>query len=375
MNKEKKEEISKLTIKVLKSRLDSIVWDPTGATGSVSGNLRNMPFHIAFLRAFYNKLNFKDDDEARKYLNLASWFQGLNTTLGQTYFEGVARILINGSKKTFKKCLIGENVANKISDIINKLKAGEEPPNLAKENKELKEAIESSNGVSKKGLKFTADVYFEDKEKVVMIELKSVKPNSGEMRGEKEKILYGKAHFMTTKPNKKVYYYIGFPFDPTVPPSKPCSYNKDNFMNSLIEFKKFFAKDEFLIGSELWDFLSGKKGTMNEILSIIKSIASRDFENKFNTINTFTFVESDKNTEKLFVNEKIFKEYIGILKEWNLYSEIGYAIKIKDKIAEINNNPKNYTLYKKVKSILNKTMFDHKTNGYNLERAKAIKNL
>jgi len=34
---------------------------------------------------------------------------------------------------------------------------------------------------------FSADVFFEDAERVIAIELKSVKPNSGEMKGGKTK--------------------------------------------------------------------------------------------------------------------------------------------------------------------------------------------
>jgi hypothetical protein len=58
-------------------------------------------------------------------------------------------------------------------------------------------------------------VFFEDNNSVTAIELKSVKPNSGEMRGEKQKILEGKAALFRKFPQKKIKFYIGFPFDPT----------------------------------------------------------------------------------------------------------------------------------------------------------------
>ena len=66
----------------------------------------------------------------------------------------------------------------------------------------------------------------------------------------------------------KLKFFIGFPFDPTS--NKPTKYDKKRFFNYLIEFKKFFAEDEILIADELWDYLSGSKNTMNEILKIIK---------------------------------------------------------------------------------------------------------
>jgi len=40
-------------------------------------------------------------------------------------------------------------------------------------------------------------------------------------------------------------------------------------LNYLIEFKKFFAPEEILIASELWDHLSGQKNTMEQLLDIV----------------------------------------------------------------------------------------------------------
>jgi len=360
MDNEKTEKISRLSIRILKSRLDTIPNDST--------NLRNMPFHIAFLKAFYDKLGFKNSGEAAKFLTLSSWFQGLNTTLGQIYFEEVARILIKGNKKTFKDYKIKKNVANKISDIINKLKDGAEAPNLNKENSALKNSLSDSAGGVQTGLSFTADVYFEDEKKVIMVELKSVRPNSGEMRGEKNKILNGKAYLMDQKPNKEIYYYIGFPFDPTELPNRPYDYNKVRFTNSLIEFNKFFAEEEVLLGSELWDFLSGEKNTMEKILGIINTIATADFAEKLNTINTFTFLNMNKLYEEEAVNEENFRKYIGILDEWNLYSEIDCA----NMIREISKNPIDASKKRLTRS-LTKSMFKKNGNTYNEKRKQTCK--
>jgi hypothetical protein len=48
-------------------------------------------------------------------------------------------------------------------------------------------------------------------------------------------------------------------------------------MNYLIEFKKFFANEEVLIASELWDYLSGQQNTMEQILGIVSETV-RQFE-------------------------------------------------------------------------------------------------
>ena len=98
--------------------------------------------------------------------------------------------------------------------------------------------------------------------------MKSVRPNSGEGKGEKQKILYAKSALKLLNPGKSIKYFVGFPFDPTSPTA--TEYDKERFFNYLIEFKKFFDPKEVLIASELWDFLSGKEDTMKDILEVIK---------------------------------------------------------------------------------------------------------
>jgi len=111
------------------------------------------------------------------------------------------------------------------------------------------------------------DNYLEKNNFIEGIELKSVRPNSGEVRGEKQKILYAKAAFKLMNPNKEIKYYLGFPFDPTG--KSALDYDKERFFNYLVEFKKFFSIDEVLLSSELWDHLSGEKDTMEQIFEII----------------------------------------------------------------------------------------------------------
>ena len=92
-------------------------------------------------------------------------------------------------------------------------------------------------------LDFTVDCYFERDNEIIAIELKSVRPNSGEGRGEKQKILYAKSALKLLNPNKVVKYFLAFPFDPTS--DIPTKYDKDRFFDYLIEFKKFFPKMKY----------------------------------------------------------------------------------------------------------------------------------
>jgi len=93
MNKfsaEKTQKISEVVIKILYRRFEEFPSD-------LSRN-RNAPFHKAFLQAFYDKM---DRYQINNYelIGLSSWLHGLNTTLGQVFFEKVAHILSGGEKE------------------------------------------------------------------------------------------------------------------------------------------------------------------------------------------------------------------------------------------------------------------------------------
>ena len=147
----------------------------------------------------------------------------------------------------------------------------------------------------------------EENEKIIAYELKSVHPNAGEMRGEKQKILAGKAYLKKEHPTKEVFFYIAFPFDPNS--DTPCGYNKQAFMQSIIEFPKYFHEDEVLIASELWDHLSGENNTMEQILEIINNIATPNFLEEFNLINSINNYKQNQT------------QYIEILGRWLLFSQ------------------------------------------------------
>ena len=186
---------------------------------------------------------------------------------------------------------------------------------------------------------FTADVYFEDDEKIVAIELKTVKPNSGIFKGEKEKILYGKAGLRNKYPDKEVFFYLGFPFDPLN--EERCGFDKGRFFSYGIDFKKFFDRKEVLLANELWDFLSEENNTMQTILEIINLISKPDFIEKYNFINDY---------ENFHINPERYK---NILKEWFLYRELELA----GNFSLLNNRSQRQ---KNIKRLLKQNLFDSK---------------
>ncbi|MDR2126881.1 MAG: TdeIII family type II restriction endonuclease [Prevotellaceae bacterium] len=315
---------------------------------------KNNPFQSAFTKNFSDKLTDNVSD-VPFFISLASWLHGLNTTMGQTFFENVAHILCCGEKREYTSKKDGnlkitkkqqENITKIITDLSNSSRL----PNLEYENDLL---LQKDDTPMLTAADFSADVFFENNSSIVAIELKTVKPNSGGMMGEKQKILEGKAALFHKFPNKTIHFYFGFPFDPTVNPKNEnvTSFNKARFLNSVINANKFVASNEVLVASELWNFLSGEENTMEHILHIINTIARPDFYQKFQLLTDNT----KRNTS----------EYLKQLQEWNLFSEI--------ELIE-NNDIITRNLDVSTTRIYNKLIFNS-GGKYNWERYNILKKL
>ncbi len=334
IEKSKIERISHQVIKTLFSRFEKFPED--------ASEIRNAPFHMAFLEAFKTKLEDKVTN-IPVFISLANWFHGLNTSVGQSFFESTAHILSDGVKKEFRSMKISSEQQTVIADIISDLKNGARLPNLDQENNLI---FSQNSNLSKEVPNFSADCYFEENNKIVAIELKTVKPNSSIFKSEKEKLLFGKASLQNLYPNKKIYFYLGFPFDPQS--DTPTGYDKESFLNYSVEFKKYFESNEVLLASELWDFLSGTTKTMEQILAIINRIASVEFLEKYTFIN---------NRLNLFSQRE---KYLNQLSEWNLFSEIYFVKNERKLLNEIEKN-------NRLERTLNQSVFT-KDGEYNVTR-------
>lgn len=305
MDDVKKEKIAIEVIRTLAGRFDSFPEN--------SDSNRNAPFHKAFLNAFKNK--FKELEQGTPYfISLSSWLHGLNTTLGQSFFEKVAHILSDGEKRSFtgdNRLPISKYQTEVISDIITDLKNKDKNPSLKDENDLIFKNYKENDG---KSVDFTVDVYYEMPDKIVCIELKSVKPNAGEVRGEKQKVLEGKASLFKSNDDKEIEFYFGFPFDPTG--LSDFDYDVQRFLNNIIDGKKYLDNEEVLLGPALWDFLSGEEETMNSIIDVINDIATPSFKEKLKKIN-------DKAGYLNFETE----DYENLLRDWHLYREADFRTK------------------------------------------------
>jgi hypothetical protein len=305
----------------------------------------------AFLKAFSNKLNNHVSD-IPFFISLSSWLHGLNTTLGRPFFENVAHILSDGYKKDFTTkgnslLKVTQNQKKTISDIMTDLKNDTENPNLSRENSLI---FDASVQPDLEANSFTVDVYVESSIEVIAIELKSVRPNLGEMGGEKQKILQAKAALYNEFPGRKINYYIGFPFDPTS--DTPTGHDKTRLLDYLVDGSKYFALDEVLLANELWDFLSGDTNTMEQILEIINAIATPEFLNKYNYLN-----ESNNSMNDI-------EHYKDLLQEWFLFREIDLLSNNTSILQKVGSNSK-------VEKIFKQPIF--KNGDYNSTRYNSLK--
>lgn len=182
MNLEKnvQEAIAEQVIKILVSRFKSFPDD--------SVRNRNAPFHEAFLSAFKDKLGSFSPNTST-LISMSSWLHGLNTSLGQAFFENIASSICGGCKREWTSKREGnlevyQSQKEIITDIISNLSNSTCLPDLDIETQLLQK---HRKGERVKASDFSADVFIEDQKSVTGIEMKSVKPNAGEMKGEKNK--------------------------------------------------------------------------------------------------------------------------------------------------------------------------------------------
>lgn len=281
--------------------------------------------------------------------SLSSWANSINPILGQFFFENIGQILCDGTKKEFNSkysLTITQLQKATVADIITDLTNGLSIPNLTSEYNQ----ILATNDILVKATDFTADVFFEDIEEVVCVELKTVKPNKGVFKVEKQKVLEAKAALKRIYPNKHITFLIGFPFDPLS--KEPCGYDKQRFMSYSVDFRKYFAENEFLLAAELWDYFSGTTQTMETILEIINSIATSDF------MTEFKFLQDNSNA----VNDT--NKYVRILEKWYLGRE-KLVVENQDRLLFTTQNERIAT------RTFNQSVFDN--NGeYNSSRAEFL---
>ena len=289
---EVKEKISIEIIKTLFKRFDSFFNDPF-INYSKS-------FHIMFLEAFSDDLEFNTPNSP--YLpSLKYWYDHLTPTLGKHFIENIAHILSGGDKR---------------------------------ENAIL---FSQDNSDENDTMDFVVDVFIEDNDSITGINLLTTEINLTNIREEKERVLASKAALQRKYPHKRIQFYIGLPFDLT----EYSNLEAETISKGSI----FLNSNEYLIADDLWEFLSGSKGTMKQFLDIINTISTPDFLDKFN------FLRDSSNRN--------INEYKNILEYWGLISELELVLN--------DVHIRNIAEYKNESRLYNKLPFD-KSGAYDFDR-------
>lgn len=187
-------------------------------------------------------------------LALYSFLQSLITTFGASVFEPVGAVL---ARKRFQKVSIGAKVGThihksaeeEVSRIVNKLGIAELEPNALSEVQAIRAAVH--RGGEENGIKLRkADLRLEiPGESIVLIEMKTAKPNISGFEDHKRQLLKWVAVTLRDNPDAVVSVMIGIPYNPY----EPEKY-KWWTMRSM-----FDLDEQIKVGRDFWNFLAGEE--------------------------------------------------------------------------------------------------------------------
>jgi REP element-mobilizing transposase RayT len=217
-----------------------------------SPETNNMPFHIRLL--------------GKDRMALYSFIQSINTTLGTSIFEQVAAIIAKPhfrraihQYKDFNSTISPESQAT-IQQIIDDLRAAKSKPEKPKEI--AKVLLVAQNGALIKVKRPRIDLFLEANDATeYYFDMKSAKPNIGEIVGYKRNLLEWVAIRGAIDPRPKIYTGLAIPYNPY----EPQPYDRWTFQGM------FDLPNEIKVADEFWDFLGGDK-TYEQLLSVFEKV-------------------------------------------------------------------------------------------------------
>lgn len=211
----------------------------------------SMPFHFRLL--------------GKDRMALFSFIHSVNTMLGQSVFEKVARIM---AERRFKTAIdqykqfegyISRDAVLTIDSIMRSLRDASRKPGKAKETKEVLDVAQSGN-LGKK-IKRRIDLFLVDNTgKEYYFELKTAKPNIREFVGIKKELMEWVAMRGSTNRDVVLTTILAIPYNPYEP--KP--YERWTLQGL------FDLNQEILVGQEFWDFIGGA-GAYDDLLDVFES--------------------------------------------------------------------------------------------------------
>ena len=188
-----------------------------------------------------------------------SFIHSMATTLGMSIYEDISVILaFETSEEAFKNYGVGGVISKEqkivISNIISKLRQSNRKANINEEVKEILEASAKNGEFQKSGN--IADFFMKRNGKEYYFEIKTVKPNIDVFEKSKTKLLEWIA-----RKRMPVNVYLAFPYNPYHP----------KIYDRFTEVGMMNPPNDFLVGSEYWDFIGGKN-TFPELLKIFDEV-------------------------------------------------------------------------------------------------------
>lgn len=195
-----------------------------------------------------------------------SFIHSLATTLGMSIYEEVSVVICRPNcSEVFRNYGVGgvlsKDQKNTINRIINDLRNDDRKANIELEINEILNS-KPENGIFQKSGNI-ADLYFLKNGIEHYFEIKTVKPNIDVFEKSKTKLLEWVA-----RRRKKVKVYLAFPYNPYHP--EPYS--------RFTEVRMMDHPNDFLIGSEYWDFIGGSD-SFEQLLAVFDEVG-KEYKNR-----------------------------------------------------------------------------------------------
>lgn len=214
-----------------------------------------MPFHTSLL--------------GKDRMALFSFIHSLNTTFGTAIFEHVAKEIAEGvfGEVELQRNLGGtfsSGAQDVITDIMNGLSGSTINPDHESEMAKIAKVAKVGEPVKKDDMPLV-DVFLSNKNKVFLIDLKTVKPNKGDGREYKRTLMEWAAASMYRNPNVSVETIIAMPYNP----DHPKEYERWTLVGMLENHV------QLRVGPEFWNFLAGGKDIYDDLVTCFYNVGNR----------------------------------------------------------------------------------------------------
>lgn len=196
---------------------------------------------------------------------LFSFIQSINTSLGTSIYESVAKAVADSSFDTVTLQAnpprqMSRSIRHKVDEIVNGLEAGYKDPNRDEHDNELRSVLIADN--DKVDVNLTkVDVLLQRGDTLYLVDVKTAKPNKSGFRDYKRTLLEWLGAYLEFDPRLDIYPMIAIPCNPYAP--KP--YRRWT-IRGMIDIN-----NELRVAEEFWDFLGGD-GAYEEILDCFERV-------------------------------------------------------------------------------------------------------